>query len=281
MKRFFFLNLIVLVLTACSHDGFESLANKDSDAVNILFLHHSTGSNIYRGAYENNQPDVQQWFADFNQSQGVKLNFVNQYFPKGRQYRFFGYGWENYPYDYYNIWVKNQKKRVFKGEPSLDLLTNYWDVIVLKHCFPVSGVNCSGEGNIDSPEKSVENYKLQYEALRLKLNEYPNTKFIVWTGAALTQAATTEAQAVCARDFFQWVKQSWDRPNDNIFLWDFFELETGGGLYMNVEYANSPNDSHPNKYFAGMVAPLLCQRIVDVIYHQGKGTDLHGNLITE
>ena len=281
MSKIFFFSFIVVMLTGCSHDGFEPLAKKDADAVNILFLHHSTGADIYRGADVNGQSDVQNWVADYNQRQNTKLNFVEQNFPKSKQYGYFGYGWENYPYDYYNIWVKNEKKRVYKGEPSLDLLTSHWDVIILKHCFPVSTVKYAEEGNIDSPEKTIANYKLQYEALRLKLNEYPNTKFIVWTGAALTQASTTEEQAICAKDFFQWVKESWDKPNDNIHIWDFFELETGGGIYMNDEYAASPNDSHPNTYFAQLVAPLFCQRVIDVIYNQGSNTDLAGNLIEE
>lgn len=279
--RILFFCFMAGLFAGCSHDGFESLVDKDPDAVNILFLHHSTGANIYKGAYENNQADVQQWFADFNHSNGVKLNFVNQYFPKGKQYRFFGYGWENYPYDYYNIWVKNQMKRVYKGEPSLDLLTNHWDVIIIKHCFPVSALSCTGEANIESQVKTFDNYKLQYEALRLKLNEYPNTKFILWTGAALTKDATTEAQAACARNFFDWVKQAWDVPNDNIYIWDFYQLQTGGGIYMNDDYAYSAKDSHPNKYFSQMVAPLFCQRVVDVVYHYGKGTDLMGNINEE
>ena len=281
MKRFHLLTVLIVLLTGCTHDGFEPMALKDKDAVNILFLHHSTGNVIYKGSAEDGQSDVQKWFDDYNLTQHAKFNFVHQYFPKSKKYHFFGYGWENYPYDYYNIWVKNQKDRVFKGEPSLDLLTGHWDVVVLKHCFPVSAVNYSKEGNIDSSVKTIENYKLQYEALRLKMNEYPNSKFIVWTGAALTKGATTEEQAVCSKDFFQWVKQEWDRPNDNIFLWDFFELETAGGIYMNDEYASSPNDSHPNKYFAAMVAPLFCQRVVDVVINQGEKTDLTGNYLED
>ena len=226
------------------------------------------------------EPDVQKWFTDYNKKTGTNFNFVEQVFPQSKKYRYFGYGWDNYPYDYYNIWVKNQDKNTYKGEPSLDLLTKHWDVIIFKHCFPVSDVICDGEGNIDSPEKTLANYKLQYEALRTKLNEYPNTKFIVWTGAALTKAATNEESAKFAKQFFDWVKNYWDMPGDNIYIWDIYDLETDGDIYMKDEFAYSPKDSHPNENFAFMAAPLLCQRVVDIITNNGNDTDLKGNILT-
>lgn len=270
-----------LFLGCSSHDGFKSNADKSPDAVNILFLHHSTGRVIYDGANTNGTPDVQKWFDDYNKKNDTKLNFFETYFPKRKKFKYLGYGWNNYPYDYYNIWVKNQNKKTFKREPSLDLLTANWDVIVFKHCFPVSSVTCQGEGNIDSPEKTLANYKLQYDALGKKLRSYPNTKFIIWTGAALTQNSTNEESAQCARTFAEWVKNEWDQPADNIFIWDFFDLQTDGGIYLKDDYAQSPKDSHPNESFAYRVAPLLCQRITDVINNNGEMTDAKGNMLED
>ncbi len=281
MKQLLFFLSTVFILSACSHDGFVTLADKTEGAVNILFLHHSTGKLIYQGAATDGTPDVQKWFADYNKKNDTKYNFAEHYFPSAKKNRFVGYGWNNYPYDYYNIWVKNQNKSTYKGEPSLDLLTQHWNVIIFKHCFPVSEVVCTGEGNIDSPEKTLANYKLQYQALAQKLKSYPNTKFIVWTGAALTRDASNEESAQCARTFAEWVKNEWDQPNDNIFVWDFFDLETEGGIYLKDEYAYSPKDSHPNENFAYMAAPLLCQRVVDVISNNGEKTDLCGNIFPE
>ena len=68
------------------------------------------------------------------------------------------------------------------------------------------------------------------------MRSFPDTTFIVWTGAALTEATTTPDEAQRTREFFDWVKAEWDEPGDNIFLWDFYELETEGGPYMKPEY---------------------------------------------
>ena len=48
------------------------------------------------------------------------------------------------------------------------------------------------------------------------------------------------------------------------------------GLYFKDEYAVSPEDSHPNKTFAGRAATLLFNRIIDVIDNGGKTTTLAG-----
>ncbi len=50
------------------------------------------------------------------------------------------YGWHNYPYDYYNIWVKNAGNKPFMEEPTLEMLTKQYQVIIFKHCFPVSNI---------------------------------------------------------------------------------------------------------------------------------------------
>jgi hypothetical protein len=42
------------------------------------------------------------------------------------------------------------------------------------------------------------------------------------------------------------------------------------------EYAVSPTNSHPNKEFSAKVAPLFCQRVVDVVKNDGTGTNLKG-----
>ena len=180
------------------------------------------------------------------------------------------YGWNNYPYDYWNIWVNHAGASAYMKEPTLEMLTQTYDVIVWKHCFPVSSVAAdTGSPDITSSVKSEENYKLQYNALKAKMHEFPNKRFIVWTGAALVESATNAEEAGRARDFANWVKTTWDEPGDNIYVWDFRDLETGGGLYLLPENAASTSDSHPNPTFAASVAPLIGQRIIDVI--EGRG----------
>ncbi len=62
-------------------------------------------------------------------------------------------------------------------------------------------------------------------------------------------------------------------------LWDFYELETEGGLYLKEEYATSDTDSHPNSVFASKAVGLVFNRIVDVIENNGTRTNLKGEKI--
>lgn len=236
----------------------------------IIFLHHSTGDIInkggirripYIGKYINQEFYISKWIKQYNKEHNTNYFFKEQFFPKREPY-----GWNNYPYDYYNIWVKNAGNEPYMEEPTLEILTREYDMIIFKHCFPVSNIDEDiNQPDINSPEKRLENYKLQYAALKKKLNEFPNTKFLVWTGAVQTENNTTQAQAQRARTFFDWVKNEWDTPDDNIYLWDFYELETEGKLFLKPEYAYTYDNSHPNQTFAKKAAPLLCNRIVEVI----------------
>ena len=224
----------------------------------IILLHHSTGECVWNGG-------VPAWFSAYNAANGTNYTIVEQNFPKESPY-----GWENYPYDYWNIWVAHAGARPFKEEPTLEMLTSKYDVIVFKHCFPVSNIEAdTGQGDVASSEKRVENYKLQYAALKEKMRKFPATKFIVWTGAAQVRGEIDAAAAGRAKAFFNWVRSEWDEKGDNIYVWDFYELETEGGLYLKGEHAAGASDSHPNEKFCKTVAPYLCQRIVDVI--SGKG----------
>ncbi len=231
----------------------------------IIFLHHSTGGVIWKGG-------VREWFDNYNKANGKKLKITETEFPKASPY-----GWNNYPYDYYNIWVKNAGDQPFMEEPTLEILTKQYDVIIFKHCFPVSRINADGNNaDVNSYDKTLGNYKLQYEALKKRLNAYPQTKFIAWTPTALVEKATNKEQAQRADEFSKWVKTVWDTPNDNIYLWDFRSLQTEGGLYFKNVYAESETNSHPNVGFAKRVAPNFCQRIVDVVDGNGDKASVTG-----
>jgi len=237
---------------------------------NIIFLHHSTGRIIYDAGQKPNRiirklfPQrayVPQWVSEYNKKNGTNYKITEQFFPKSSLY-----GWNNYPYDYYNIWVKNAGKQPYLDEPTLEILTKKYDLIIFKHCFPVSNIEDDiNKPDINSAEKRLENYKLQYIALKQKLSEFPNTKFLIWTGAAQVKSNITDEKALNAKVFFDWVKNSWDTDNDNLFLWDFYDLATEGDLYLKNENANSMNDSHPSKLFAKKMAPLFCERIIEII----------------
>jgi hypothetical protein len=249
-----------------------------SASANILFLHHSTGKVILLGKTSRVfyklgfQGGVERLISEYNKKNGTRYVFKSQYFPKMEPY-----GWKNYPFDYYNIWVKNAGDKPFKEEPTLEMLTRSYNVIVFKHCFPVSSVvESGGKPDPDSEVKTIDNYKLQYLALKEKLRQFPETRFIVWTGAALVKNATNEGDALRAREFFDWVVHEWDEPGDNIFIWDFRKLETDSGLYLLDKYAVSDSNSHPNGSFAEIAAPLFVQRIIDVIENRGDDRSITG-----
>jgi len=251
--------LIILLITGCS--------SNNNNMKKIVFLHHSTGEAVWKGATNRyiykltGKGDVRKFFSTYNRKNKTSYEISAINFPKNSPY-----GWKNYPYDYYNIWVKNAGAAPFMEEPTLEILTKQYDVIIFKHCFPVSRINTdTGSPDINSDVKSIENYKLQYDALKRKMHEFPGNKFIVWTPAANTKLKSKEDEALRTRDFYNWMVNDWDEKGDNIFIWDFYNYETEGGLYLTDSNAHSPDNSHPGVEFSARVAPLFGQFIVDVI----------------
>lgn len=275
---------LVLVLTGCtignsekkstnnkSNGSSSGLDNGDSSIlgetiltgdVNVVYLHHSTGENIWNGG-------VAEYVEEYNSDNDKNYQITELAFPSDE------YGWENYPYDYWNIWVNNAGARNYQGQPTLETLTESYDVISWKHCFPVGMIEEDpGYSSVDDSMKTLANYKLQYNTLRDKMHEFDNTKFIVWTGAALIQSETSVSYAQRAQEFFEWVKNDWDEKGDNIYVWDFYELETEGGIYLKNSYA--AGDSHPNESFSSKVAPYFGKRLVDVIEGRGDSGSITG-----
>lgn len=241
-------------------------------SMRILFLHHSTGEHIWLGG-------IPYWFDRYNSTNGTDYRVEDRIFPQRSPY-----GWNNYPFDYWNIWVKHAGSQPHMEEPTLEILTSEYDIIIFKHCFPVSDVLPDlGTPDIGSDAKRLENYTLQYNALKIKMREFPETRFIVWTAAPRVEVKSMKSRlsdllkggsaqkenAGRAKAFVDWVNNEWDEPGDNIFIWDFFKLGTGGGIFLRSEYAEKPGDSHPNESFSRLAAHDLCQRIVDII--EGRG----------
>lgn len=255
----FLIIISVLLFTSCRSDN-ESMKR-------IIFLHHSTGQSIWTGKTNKyiykltKKGDVQKFFDTYNRKNKTDYEITERIFPKSAPY-----GWNNYPYDYYNIWVKNAGDKPFLEEPTLEILTKQYDVIIFKHCYPVSRIKeDTGSPDINSDVKSIGNYKLQYEALKRKMHEFPDTKFIVWTPAVNTRAGMTEDEARRTRMFYNWIIDEWDEKGDNIFIWDFYKYETEDGLYLADKNAYSPDNSHPGRDFAGLIAPVFAKYIIDVI----------------
>ncbi|MBN1187812.1 MAG: hypothetical protein JXB49_36400 [Bacteroidales bacterium] len=259
----------------------------------IIFLHHSTGQLIWDAGERNtlselafkvnkelsyrlgNKGNMYSLIRSYNKEHHTDYHIEEQVFPQMQPY-----GWHNYPYDYFNIWVKNAGHKAYMEEPTLEMLTGEYQVIIFKHCFPVSNIQADLDTNtFDSDYKSLGNYKSQYLLLRDKLHSFRNTKFILWTGAAQVKSQISEEEALRAKAFFSWVSGEWDLPDDNIFIWDLYSLEAGKDLYLDEKYARSPVDSHPNSTFASNACKLFFQRMIDVIENDGKNTTLTGTYL--
>lgn len=273
MRVFVTMGFCLFIFSFWKCDKAEQSKNKEK--VNIIFLHHSVGKLIWDGGGSNvfysqyGDKGVKKTIVKDNK----KYNIEELTFPKNEPY-----GWNNYPFDYYTIWVKNAGDNPYMEEPTLEMLTKKYNVIIWKHCFPSSEISEEPDNpDINSNIKCIENYKLQYVALREKMHEFPNTKFIVWTIPALVKNETSPFAAKKAQAFNEWVKSEWDLQGDNIYIWDFRELQTQGGLFFYDKYAKNSYDSHPNSEFSAKAAGLLVQRIIDVIENDGLKTDLTGS----
>ncbi|GAK57778.1 hypothetical protein U27_04745 [Candidatus Vecturithrix granuli] len=245
--------------------------------VNIILLHHSTGDNLY------NEGGVEAWFANYNSTHGTNYQITERWYPNYPYYS----DSENYPYDYWHLWVDpSYNTQTEPGQESLDYLTQTtgehprYDVIIFKHCFPGADISPdTGYPDVASSIKSLENYKLQYRALREKFATYPNTKFIVWTLVPLHRLATDTTTAARAKQFVDWVKHTWltecGHNHSNISIFDFWgyaaesnptppqgQVNTLRYIY---ERGHDDSDSHPNLPANQTIGPIFSQFVVQVI----------------
>ena len=238
-----------------------------SHAQKVIFLHHSTGSGVY---YEGS---VENWITNYNAENNTNIEISETNYPDSP------WPWENYPYDYWKLWVDGACNSNETGIECLSTLTQKYDVIIFKHCFPGASIQAdNSEGDIASGEKTLPNYKLQYSALRELFDEFPDNKFIAWTLAPLHRLATNNDEAKRANEFANWVKNEWlsedGKEHPNIFVFDFYglaaEMETNPAkgkqfcLKYSYEGSHDDSDSHPNTLANQTIGPLFAQEIVDI-----------------
>jgi hypothetical protein len=246
---------LILCLAILSNPTAAQAATDDK----IIFLHHSTGAGVWSGG-----AGVSAWFSSYNSTHGTSYDISERSYPTN------GYPWENYPYDYWNLWINGACNSSVPAMACLPKLTSDYDVVIYKHCFPGAGVIADdGNPSVSSDVKTLANYKLQYRALRQLMDGYTDNKFIVWTLAPLHRNATDADQAARAGEFVNWVKTDYltedGNSHPNIFIFDFFGLVAGTDNFLKYEYEGSHDgdDSHPNSTANAYVSPLFSQFIVD------------------
>lgn len=255
-------NLIFTILFIASAIVVKAQSNK------AIFLHHSTGGAVFE------EGNVEQWIQNYNTQNATDYSITEFAYPNSP------WGWENYPFDYWKLWVDGSCDNSQDNIQCLDKLCQNYELIIFKHCFPGAGINeDAGNGDITSLEKTLANYKLQYRALLQLFDQYPNNKFMVWTLAPLHRNATTSDQAKRAGQFVDWVKNSWltedGKSHPNVFVFDFFnqvaELNANPAhgfqycLKYDYEGNHDGDDSHPNTSANQTVGPVFAEKVVDVL----------------
>ncbi len=253
--------IITLLLCGITVFGF-SQKNK------AIFLVHSTGNGIY------SQGKVADWVKTYNFTNNTNFQVTARTYPDTP------WPWENYPYDYWKLWVDNSCNNSNPNIECLSSIANNYGLVIFKHCYPGASVNPdTGIPSISSSRKSLENYKLQYRALRTLMDGMSDKKFMVCTLVPLHRLATTTEEAARAYEFVKWVKDQWltedGKLHANIFIFDFYSLAAemtekpvnGKQYCLKYEYEGShtSDDSHPNTLAYQTIGPLFAQTVVNVL----------------
>jgi hypothetical protein len=238
------------------------------DSQKAVFLHHSTGGNVYK------EGNVNAWITDYNKENNSKIELTERAFPNKP------YKWKNYPFDYWNLWVNGACDSAEPGIVCMKTLSRDYRMIIFKHCFPGAQVlEDTGNPDIKAESKSLENYKVQYRALREMMDQYPDNIFVVWTLVPLHRLSTTPENAQRAKEFVKWVDGEWltedGKSHDNILIFDFWGLtaekkeKPGQGqincLRYEYERSHESGDSHPNTKANEAVGPIFAKFIADVL----------------
>ncbi len=237
--------------------------SQNSADQSIIFLHHSTGANLY------NSGNVASWFASYNASHDTDYSISEMWYPTGVYNQF------NDPINYYRLWVSNLCANANYGAQCLDALAATKDVVVLKHCYTSANiVPDTGNPQINSATLSQENYKLQYRALRDFMDARPSKLFIILTlpprhRLASVTSGTAAETAARATAFSNWVKNTWltedakSHPNIKVFDLHSYLIGTDNFLRYEYEASHTVGDSHPNSKANQTLGPLFGQFIVD------------------
>ena len=226
-----------------------------------IFLHHSTGGNIWGPNGSNTSvPDEIDDFNLDNSYTGDDACSLNEA------------GWPTNFWD--NEW--NRWHNIFDGnDPDADI-SNYLannKIIVIKSCFPSSAM--SGIGSADDMSesyiKSLWNYKWHWRSIIRKMQEHPNNFFVIWTNAPLVPNATNANQALLSHQFCSWAKDILGAGLDdefgplpkNVYVFDFFHKLVDENYMLDIDYAADEWDSHPNANATELVAPQFVEEIFD------------------
>jgi hypothetical protein len=241
----------------------EITSTQIGDFKNIIFLHHSVGYNLIE------QGGVRQLFTQAGYD--FWDHNYNRYGLRDPQGNPTGFSY-NVPDDntdpdgFQRIFLQ---RAYSKPTNTLSGLLQH-DVIVLKSCYPVSGIRSN---------QQLRQYKEYYLRMRSVMDRHPDKLFILLTPPPLNPAATNPTEAERARVFAEWMKSSeYLEDHANIFTFDFFDLLAEGDMtaedfnMLKAEFRDG-EDSHPNQVANQTIGPLFVNFIIEAIGVYKDGTD--------
>ena len=225
-----------------------------------IFLHHSTGRNIWGPNSSNTSipAEITTYNTDHSFSGDEECSMNEEWFPDNH-----GNEWA----DWHHLFDSDY------SDDDVWPFINSNKIVVIKSCFPSSHVTGWGQPSDTNnfTLKSVYNYKWHWRHIIKIMESHPENFFVIWTNAPLVAASTSDSEASWSHVFCKWAKDTLANGLDpeygafpkNVYIFDFFHKLAGDDYKLKPEYAVSSGDSHPNSAATELVAPQFVQEIFD------------------
>ncbi|RJP64787.1 MAG: T9SS C-terminal target domain-containing protein [Ignavibacteriales bacterium] len=250
-KKIFF--LLSLVLFTCS------LMAQSGSYRTCIFLHHSTGQNIY--GPNGSSTSIPDEAVKYNNSHGYTgddaVSIDETWYPSGD-----------------NEW--STWHRIFNAESAVDDISPYlnsYKIVMIKSCFPSSNIYSAGSpADTNNPDdKTLFNYKWHWRNIINKMKSYPDIFFVISTNAPLVSGQTNALEASLSDWFCTWAKDTLAKELDsefgtfpkNVYVFDFFHKLADASGFLPSSLASALDDSHPNAAATALVAPQVVKEVFD------------------
>lgn len=250
MKTKIFLLLLILL--------FNTTSNGQMKFRSGIFFHHSTGQCIW--GPNGSSTSVPAQMTLYNNSHGYTganaVTMSELWFPAED---------DNEWCRWHNIFL-NQ-------DPNANIQPYYSGnrIMVIKSCFPSSNIDAYGvpSDTLYPDYKTVFNYKWHWRNIVRVMRNHPQNFFVIWTNAPLVPNQTTTQEAIWSHIFCKWAKDTLANGLDpvfgafppNVYVFDFFHKLVGSNYMLQLMYATSSDDSHPNASATTLVAPQFVNEI--------------------
>ncbi len=247
-------------------------ATKPEKPVNLLFIHHSCGGQLFA----DKGPDVGDHCIYKTHPNGGGLRRMleeNNYIVHEASYgSLIG---EDTDICHWHKKFKNYMDKILTLKHQDEFFTDGTQnqVVMFKSCFPNSWIGSDGSepGDPDSCKKTLANYKAAYNSLLPIFSKYPHTLFIAVTAPPLAKPTlykkeklkefikqilgrpdTTDKVGRRVRAFNNWLKDvrnGWlkDYKLKNVVVFDYYDVLTGHGQSNWSMYpTGGGKDSHPS-----------------------------------